>query len=138
MNFHEIPFGKHLQIKDAQAPFLVELADNSIYENHLGTVAAAALFSLAEFAAGKLLMQSFPEWVDKVIPVLRKADVRFKKPGKGKVRAKAELLNQDATEILNQLKNQGRVLVDVQVAVLDEQDIILMTGTYEWFLALKA
>jgi hypothetical protein len=45
-------------------------------QNHLQTVHAIPLFTLAEAASGEALKNSFPELVGKVIPVLRNSQMR--------------------------------------------------------------
>ena len=68
MNLKEIPFAKLLDVSDSTSGFLFELSDDEKYTNHLGTVAAAAQFSLAEFASGQWMINSFPDIATQVIP----------------------------------------------------------------------
>ena len=79
MNVVEIPFVNKVGITKTKNDEL-ELAFTTGSHNHLETLHASAQFTLAETASGEFLQTLFPELVEKVIPVLRDATVKFKKP----------------------------------------------------------
>ena len=138
MNLHEIPFARLLKLEpghDDQS--ILALPDSPEYLNHLGTVAAAAQFSLAEFTSGQWLLNTFPEWADKVIPVLRRSDVKFRKPAHGEIRATVPLANDAIPDLPGQLQNAKRALILVPVQLHDTAGQLVMEGNYEWFLALR-
>ncbi len=137
MNLKEIPFAKLLAVSDSTSGFLFELSDNEKYTNHLGTVAAAAQFSLAEFASGQWLIHAFPEYATQVIPVLRKSEVKFRKPAIGRVRARA-IVNEDTRDLfITELTQRKRALVTIVIELVNDDLEIVMSGTYEWFIQLK-
>ena len=78
-NLTQIPFAQLIKLQNSQGEYLFELANETIYTNHLGTVAAAAQFSLAEFASGQWLLNNFTDLADNTIPMLRKSEVKFKR-----------------------------------------------------------
>lgn len=137
MNLKDIPFAKVLGVADSGEGFLFELANDEKYTNHLGTVAAAAQFSLAEFASGQWMINEFPDLAQQVIPVLRKSEVKFKKPAYGKVRAKASVPDEIKQKFITELTERKRALLDISVVVVNDNNEIVMHGTYEWFIQLK-
>jgi acyl-coenzyme A thioesterase PaaI-like protein len=137
MNLKEIPFAKLLAISDSSSGFLFELSDDEKYTNHLGTVAAAAQFSLAEFASGQWMLNSFPDIATQVIPVLRKSEVKFRKPAIGRVRARAIVNDESRDQFLTDLTQRKRALVAILIELVNDDLEIVMSGTYEWFIQLK-
>jgi len=79
MNVIEIPFVKKTGITKNEKGEL-ELPFTTDTHNHLETMHASAQFTLAETASGEFLQTLLPDLVGKVIPVLREAKVKFKKP----------------------------------------------------------
>ncbi len=137
MNLKEIPFAKLLAVSDSTSGFLFELSDDEKYTNHLGTVAAAAQFSLAEFASGQWLIHAFPEYATQVIPVLRKSEVKFRKPAMGRVRARAIVNDESRDQFLTDLTQRKRALVTIVIELVNDDLEIVMSGTYEWFIQLQ-
>jgi acyl-coenzyme A thioesterase PaaI-like protein len=137
MNLKDIPFAKLLAVSDSTSEFLFELQDDEKYTNHLGTVAAAAQFSLAEFASGQWMINTFPEYASQVIPVLRKSEVKFKKPALGRVRARA-IVDEDIRHLfITELTQRKRALVTILIELVNDDLEVVMSGTYEWFIQLK-
>src|SRR5210317_1829859 len=90
----EIPFNRHLDIKkcEGNSEFVLYMDAKANHMNHLETIHASAIFSLAEASSGEFLHVNFDSIRKDVIPVIRKAEVRFRKPVKGRIRSKAELI----------------------------------------------
>jgi hypothetical protein len=137
MDLAAIPFAKLIGITPSNNEFIFELVDDVKYTNHLGTVAAAAQFSLAEFASGQWMINTFPDIAPKVIPVLRKSEVKFKKPAFGKVRARVNVSNEVILQFNHQLTQSKRALISINVLVINDHDEAVMSGIYEWFIQLK-
>lgn len=137
MNLKDIPFAKLIGITEGHEEFLFELTDDITYTNHLGTVAAAAQFSLAEFASGQWLLNTFPEIAHNVIPMLRKSEVKFKKPAFGRVRAKAKVNRETKEEFIRVFNQNKRALIKIEIDVVNDSNEKVMTGIYEWFIQLK-
>lgn len=137
MNLKDIPFAKLLDISESNSEFLFELSDDEKYTNHLGTVAAAAQFSLAEFASGQWMLNSFPDIATQVIPVLRKSDVKFRKPAIGRVRARAIVNEETRHQFISELMQRNRALLKVLIELVNDDSEVVMSGTYEWFIQRK-
>ena len=79
MNVLDIPFVKKVGIqKSANDELELPFSDDS--HNHLQTIHASAQFTLAETASGQYLLSLFPDLADQVLPLLRDASIKFKKP----------------------------------------------------------
>ncbi|MBP9689667.1 MAG: YiiD C-terminal domain-containing protein [Bacteroidia bacterium] len=137
MNLKDIPFAKTIGLTESNGEYLFELADDVGYTNHLGSVAAAAQFSLAEFTSGQWLLNSFSEIALNVVPMLRKSQVKFKKPAHGRIRAKAnvDLFAQEV--FLQELNQHKRALITIHVDIVNDNNEKVMTGIYEWFIQQK-
>jgi acyl-coenzyme A thioesterase PaaI-like protein len=137
MNLKDIPFAKLLDISESNSEFLFELSDDEKYTNHLGTVAAAAQFSLAEFASGQWMLNSFPDIATQVIPVLRKSEVKFRKPAIGRVRARAIVNDDTRHQFISELMQRKRALLTILIELVNDDSEVVMSGTYEWFIQLQ-
>jgi acyl-coenzyme A thioesterase PaaI-like protein len=138
MNLKDIPFARLIGLTEGQEGFLFELTDDITYTNHLGTVAAAAQFSLAEFASGQWLLNAFPDIAPNVIPMLRKSEVKFKKPAHGKIRAKAHVDEITQQTFIQELNQYNRALIKIEINIVNDTNEKVMSGIYEWFIQLKA
>ncbi len=138
MDVTQIPFNKFLGISKCSAPDegLLMLRDAECYANHLNTVHASAQFALGEAASGGYLLQRFKTIVEKgpLISVVRNAEVKFKKAGKGAIRASANIPDDVAGRTVASLEKKGKVLIPVDVVISDSGGNITMTATYEWFV----
>ena len=138
MKLHEIPFARLLALEPGEEEAcILALPDAPQYLNHLGTVAAAAQFSLAEFTSGQWLLNTYPEWADRVVPMLRRSEVRFRKPAQGRLRASVPITPAAQPDLGMELEARGRALISIPVQVHDEQGLLVMEGSYEWFLGKR-
>lgn len=138
MKLHEIPFARLLALEPGEEEAcILALPDAPQYLNHLGTVAAAAQFSLAEFTSGQWLLNTYPEWADRVVPVLRRSEVRFRKPAQGRLSASVPTTPAAQPDLAQELETRGRALISIPVQVHDEQGVLVMEGSYEWFLGKR-
>ncbi|ARU90080.1 PaaI family thioesterase [Pseudomonas sp. M30-35] len=65
-------------------------------QNHIGSMYAGALFTLAEIPGGALYLTSFD--VKRFYPIVKEMNLRFRRPAKGDITVEARL---SATEIQN-------------------------------------
>ncbi len=138
MNIEQVPFNKLLGIKkcDNCKECQVVLPKSQHYANHLNTVHASAQFALAEAASGECLFQRFREFAQKetLIPVIRKTELKFRKPAIGEIRAKASITDEVANQTIASIEKRGRAIIPVDVDITDSNDNQTMTATYEWFV----
>jgi acyl-coenzyme A thioesterase PaaI-like protein len=135
MNVTEIPFNKLIGIKkDNTAAESLQLSPDDSLKNHLGTFHASAQFALAEACSGLFLQQQFPTLVDEVLPVVRKSEIKFRRQTQTTIHATASCETTTLEKFENQLSRKGRAAVTITVVVTDEAGMVVMTGTFEWFI----
>ena len=140
MKTTEVPFNKHLDIRSAEenSEFLLYLNARAEHQNHLGTIHASVLFSLAEATSGEFLLNSFKNISKDVIPVVRKAEVKFRKVVNGKISAKAELVGTSKEEVLDELKKRERALIKVKAEIYDTDLSKVFSSVFEWFIVMNS
>lgn len=133
MNVIEIPFVKKVGITKAKDNKL-ELAFTADTLNHLETMHASAQFTLAETASGQFLQTLFPDLADKVIPVLRDAKVKFKKPAVNKVIAYPSISDEEKEKFNSQFSRKGRSSITIDVELKDTEGTLTCITSYNWFI----
>lgn len=139
LDITKVPFNRLLGIIQAtNTDYLLQLNAKEEYTNHLGTVHAAALFALAEGSGAQFMIKNFPtDLIDQVIPVLRKAEVTYKKPAKGVIVSIAKLKEGTIDQIIQDLQIKKRTLLVTVVELFDEQKVKVFSANFEWFVVLK-
>jgi len=79
----DIPFVKHIGIEEQNNELSLDFKNDVL--NHIKTIHASAQFTLAETQSGIHLQRLFPELEGKVLPVLRDAQIKYKKPAQEKI-----------------------------------------------------
>ena len=135
----DIPVNKHLRFKKAAGndDYILSLVPDERHFNHLGTIHASVLFALAEASSGEFLLNEFKEIINEVIPVVRKAEIKFSKPANGEVKSKVNFLNSSKTNVLNELNDKNRILAKVKVYLFDENNAKVLHSEFEWFIFKK-
>jgi len=134
MDVLQLPFNNFIGLKKSdKSEYLLMLEDRPEYRNHLNTVHASALFALAEASSGLFLLNEFSELTD-IVPVVRKVEIKYRKPAAGSVFSKVKFQELGKKEILNMLNQRGRVLLTVEVSLFDGAGIQLMQSIFEWFI----
>jgi acyl-coenzyme A thioesterase PaaI-like protein len=135
MRVLDIPFNSHIGLRGSDKEgFIFMLGEGSKYENHIGTVHAGALYSLAEATSGEFLFRRFGELVGPMVPVVRRARVKYHGPGRGAMHSRARLEEGDGGRVLQELRSRGRTMISVFVEVLDTGGELVMRSSFEWFV----
>jgi acyl-coenzyme A thioesterase PaaI-like protein len=134
MDVTQIPFNKFIEITANAEDQTLQLGFKDNLKNHLGTFHASAQFALAEACSGLTLLKHFPHLVDSVVPVLRRSEVKFKKPAQSDLQARAKIIPETKEKFELQFEKKGRATIAVSVEIIDQNGAITMTGTYEWFI----
>ncbi|MEZ5046263.1 MAG: YiiD C-terminal domain-containing protein [Chitinophagaceae bacterium] len=138
MNILNLPFTKKIGIeKTLNKEFLLELPFLENNENHIRTLHGSAIFSFAEITSGYFLRQNFEDIASQTVPILRNADIKFKKPVSEKVYSKAKFINTNRKLIMDELSHKNKILFDIEVKIYSEAKILVATGIYEWFVRLN-
>ena len=139
MDITQLPFNRLIGIEScgAKEDGLLQLSADSKYQNHVGTVHASALFGLAEASSGAFLVAHLKLDPDSIVPILRRADIKYRKPATGYVYAKGVLKAEDWEVFHDAYTKRQRALIGFQIDVLDQDDVIVATAHYEWFVTAR-
>lgn len=132
-----LPFANYIGVK-ARNQKELQLAPHKDVENHIGTVHAAAQFTLAETQSGLYLLSLFPEYSDDVVPLLRSSNIKYKFPATTELVALASVTKEDKNKFERQFLKRGRAMLMVHVEVKDIDGIVTMLGDFRWFIQRKA
>jgi len=102
--------------------------------NHLKSLHAGAQFTLAETASGNYLQSNFPDLAPVVIPVLRDAQVKYKKPAMKDLKAYVSIKDEVRSKFFTQIGGKGRGLIALDVLLKDSDGITTFEGTFNWFI----
>jgi uncharacterized protein (TIGR00369 family) len=131
-----VPFAGFLGIEyETVSPgrALLRLADDPAKHNHIGTLHAGALFSLAESASGLAMMAGVADRLADVTPLAAKAEITYKKVARGDVTADARIEG-GVDAVLATLDAEGKVRFPVVVDVADESGEVCAVVRVEWHL----
>ena len=123
-----------MQLASPGSGHILEMPETPLVLNHVGTIHASVQFALAEASSGEFLLRHLGDAQSHVFAVLRTAEVKFRKPAHGSLRAAARFAEGTGAALSEELAARGRALTSVQVEVSDTQGVVTMTGRYDWFL----
>ncbi len=132
MNALDIPFVKHIGIQESENELSLSCHDNVL--NHIKSIHAGAQFTLAETKSGLHLQSLFPELEGRVIPLLRGAEVKYKKPAVETIMAYARSEEESVEKFRLQLEKKGRASLEIYVEVKDSNDLLCTQATFTWFV----
>jgi len=128
----DIPFVNHIGIEQNNDKLSLDFNDDVL--NHIKTVHASTQFALAETQSGIHLQNLFPELEGKVLPVLRDAQIKYKKPAMEKIIAFSSA-NEEAVEKFKlRFGKKGRGSLQIDVEVKDINDVLTCQATFIWFI----
>jgi len=134
MEVTQIPFVKLLEIKDENESLSLEYKRDIL--NHIQTIHASAQFTLAETQSGLFLQELFPHLEGKVVPLLRDATIKYKKPAQKKIYARASVSDENLQKFQELFEKKGRGSVQVDVLVKDIDDVVTAIASFIWFVTL--
>lgn len=76
----------------------------------------------------------FPELVGKVIPILRDATIKFKKPAVKTIIAYPSVSDESCEKFNSMLARKGRASIAVDIEVRDIKNTVTCVATYNWFV----
>ncbi len=125
-----------LGIKNSPDGSHLVMAPSEIHWNHVGTIHAGAIYSLAEAASAHRLLLEFPDLSPDGTAMLRSAEVKYNAPARGELRANAEIARESLEKLRRRLQRKGRGSVNVTVVVF-EGDVEVFIGTFNWFVSTE-
>ena len=136
MDLTALPFNHHVGLrKSSKKDVLLKLSFSPKIENHLGTVHAGAIYTLAEAASGAFLVKHRGSRSD-IGGVVRKATSKYSAPGKSTLRAYAELEPSEVTDAIAKVDARGRASLSVPITIRS-RNAIVGQFVFEWLLGLQ-
>ncbi len=106
----------------------VPLAGN---ENHIGTMYAGALFTLAEIPGGALFITSFD--ASKFYPIIKEMNLRFRRPATGDIVVEARISDAEIERLQTEAQTHGKADYTLELQLLDSHGevVALSRGVYQ-------
>ena len=92
----------------------VPLAGN---ENHIGSMYAGALFTLAEIPGGALFLTSFD--ASKFYPIVKEMNLRFRRPATGDIVVEARLSAEEIERLQSEAQANGKAEYVLELQLTD-------------------
>ncbi|TAD82979.1 MAG: DUF4442 domain-containing protein [Sphingomonadales bacterium] len=132
-----VPFAAHVgieirEIGEGTATTVLEQSPST--SNHIATMHAGALFTLAEAASGAAMAGMFLERLAALRPVAASATIDFVKPARGSITARAEVDGSKAA-LLAVLDAEGKARFPVSVSIADAEQREVARMTVDWHVA---
>jgi thioesterase domain-containing protein len=87
-------------------------------QNHIGSMYAGALFTLAEIPGGALFLTSFD--AQRFYPIVKEMSLRFRRPATGDIRVEARLNVAEVMRLQKQVTEQGKAEYVLQLQLTDD------------------
>ena len=99
--------------------------------NHIGTMYAGVLFSVAEMLGGVLAQATFDG--SRYAPIVKGADIRFLRPARTGVRASTALSADEVARVTAAADENGKADYVLETQVVDEEGTVVATlrGDYQ-------
>lgn len=135
-----VPFAAHtgveiVDVTDGAATAVLPDAPHRL--NHVATVHAGALFTLAEAASGAAMAGAFAPVLFEIRPVVSDAAIEYRRPARGEIRAVASM-DDDGPTLRARLASDGRVDTRATVTLHDGTDREVATFRATWVVRRPA
>jgi thioesterase domain-containing protein len=87
-------------------------------QNHIGSMYAGALFTLAEIPGGALFLTSFD--AQRFYPIIKEMNLRFRRPATGDIRVEARLAAEEIQRLQKQVTELGKAEYVLQLQLTDD------------------
>ena len=86
-------------------------------QNHIGTMYAGALFTLAEIPGGALFLTSFDS--QRFYPIVKEMNLRFRRPASSDICVEARLNTEQVSRLQDEAAAQGKAEYELELELLD-------------------
>ena len=135
----ELPFNRFigLELSPGQPDRLLILPAAPQYLNHVGTVHASALYSLAEASSGHFLASHLKLPNDSILPLLRKGEIKYRKPASGEVFSLGVHDSASWTAFHSTYERKRRAIISFVIELHTEAEGLVARGDFDWFITEK-
>jgi acyl-coenzyme A thioesterase PaaI-like protein len=128
-----VPYARHSGVEKLTEDTLVIHSREDIL-NHIGTIHAGALYTLAESQSGLFLQRMFPALEGRVVPLLREGSMKYRKPVQDTVHAEADVREDVLEKFEMMFAKKGRGSITVTVVLKDKEGSVCAAGEFVWFV----
>ena len=120
-----IPIFEHMGVTvvDARPGYAAAEIPAEANVNHFGVIYAGSLFTVAEMLGGVLGFQTFD--LEGFIPLVKKMEIKFLRPGTSRVRASASLTPEEIERIETEARANGKAEFTLTATVTDEAGTVV-------------
>ena len=136
----ELPFNRFigLELSPSQPDRLLTLPAAPQYLNHVGTVHASALYSLAEASSGHFLASHLMLPRDSILPLLRKGEIKYRKPAIGEVFSRGIHDSATWTAFHSTYERKRRAIISFVIELHTADEGLVARADFDWFVTEKA
>jgi len=129
-----VPFARHARVEIVEIGdgfARTQLTQTEQLSNHIGSLHAGAIFTLAETASGAAMLGAFAEMATAIRPLATEAKISYLKLGRGTIQAQARTVMAGA-ELREQLRSSGLAAFEINVDVQDERERVIAKVSVQW------
>ncbi|OUS06693.1 thioesterase [Gammaproteobacteria bacterium 42_54_T18] len=133
MTTKSIPFAERagidlVEFKRGHVKMKIPLEPN---KNHIGTMYAGALFTLAEIPGGAIFMSAFD--MTKFFPIVAEMTIKYLKPATTDIYVEVSMSEEEIERITNEATENGKSTFILEKELKDENGVVvaITTGTYQ-------
>ena len=104
-------------------------------QNHIVSMYAGALFTLAEIPGGALFLTSFH--AQRFYPIIRERNLRFRRPAMGDIQVEARLSTEEITRLEEQASQQGKAEYVLELQLTDGSGEVVAESRGHYQLRLR-
>jgi acyl-coenzyme A thioesterase PaaI-like protein len=131
-----VPFARHAGIcvtAANEAGAIADLPEAPFLLNHVGSQHAGALFTVGEAASGAAMTASFVDLLGTALPLVRQANIKYRKVARGSIKASAEIAR-EVDSVRDEYVSTGKADFEIHVALHDAEGNEVATMVVEWSL----
>lgn len=100
-------------------------------KNHIGTMYAGALFTLAEIPGGAIFMSAFD--MTKFFPIVAEMTIKYLKPATTDIHVEVYMSEEEIERITKEATENGKSIFVLEKELKDENGVVvaITTGTYQ-------
>lgn len=100
-------------------------------QNHIGSMYAGALFTLAEIPGGALFLTSFD--TARFYPIIKDMSLRFRRPATGDIWVEASLTEDEIQHLQKQATEEGKAEYVLELQLIDDSGevVVQSRGVYQ-------
>lgn len=104
-------------------------------QNHIGSMYAGALFTLAEIPGGALFLTSFD--TQRFYPIVTEMNLRFRRPASGDIQVEARLSPEEIQGLEEQARQQGKASYLLELQLTDGNGEVVAESRGHYQLRLR-